>query len=127
MEVDDIFPIIEASVLLGFGEIREGDFIITDRGRKFSEADTLVKKEIFKETALRNIQLIKQIMQVLQSTSKHRMSEEFFIEILENHFTKEEAWNQLETAIDWGRYAELFAYDYDTGELYLEIEQEEEA
>lgn len=124
MEVDDIFPLIEASVFLGFGQIKEGDFLITEKGRQFSEADALMKKEIFKETALNNIQLIKQIMQVLQTTSKHRMSEEFFIEILENHFTKEEAWNQLETAIDWGRYAELFAYDYDTGELYLEIEEE---
>lgn len=127
MEVDDIFPLIEASVFLGFGQIKEGDFIITEKGRQFSEADALTKKEIFKETALKNIQLIKQIMQVLQTTSKHRMSEEFFIEILENHFTKEEAWNQLETAIDWGRYAELFAYDYDTGELYLEIEEETSA
>ena len=48
------------------------------------------------------------------------MSEDFFIEILENYFTEEEEWNQLETAIDWGRYAELFAYDYDAGEIYLE-------
>lgn len=125
MEVDDIFPLIEASVFLGFGQIKEGDFLITEKGRQFSEADALMKKEIFRETAMNNIQLIKQIMQVLQTTSKHRMSEEFFIEILENHFTKEEAWNQLETAIDWGRYAELFVYDYDTGELYLEVEEKE--
>ncbi len=125
MEVDDIFPLIEASVFLEFGEIKEGDFIITDIGRGFSEADALKKKELFRVTAQNNIQLIKQVMQVLQSTSKHRMSEDFFLEILENHFTKEEAWNQLETAIDWGRYAELFAYDYDTGELHLELEQEE--
>lgn len=120
MEVDDIYPIIEASVFLGFGDIMEGDFIITPMGRQFSEADTLTKKEIFRATALNNIQLLKQIVQVLQTTSKHRMSEDFFIEILENHFTTDEAWNQLETAIDWGRYAELFAYDYDSGELYLE-------
>ncbi len=120
MEVDDIFPLIEASVFLGFGEIREGDFIITDIGRQFSEADALKKKELFRVTALNNIQLLKQIVQVLQTISKNRMSEDFFLEILENHFTNDEAWNQLETAIDWGRYAELFAYDYDNGELYLE-------
>lgn len=125
MEVDDIFPIIEAATFLGFGEIKEGDFIITEKGRAFSEADTLQNKEIFRDTALSNIQLIKQIMQVLSSTAKHRMSEDFFVEILENHFTTDEAWNQLETAIDWGRYAELFAYDYDSGELYLEQAYEE--
>lgn len=120
MEVDDIFPLIEAAGFLGFGEIREGDFIITDKGGEFSEADTLMKKDLFRDTALHNIQLLKQIMQVLQSTSKRRMTEDFFIDVLENHFTTEEAWNQLETAIDWGRYAELFAYDYDSGELYFE-------
>ncbi len=70
--------------------------------------------------AISNIQLLKQIFQVLSTSAKHRMSEDFFIEILENYFTEEEAWNQLETAIDWGRYAELFAYDLDSGEVYLE-------
>ena len=120
MEVDDIFPLIEASVFLGFGDIQEGDFIITPTGTKFSDADTLKKKVIFRDAALKNIQLIKQILQVLQATAKHRISEDFFTEILENHFTPDEVWNQLETAIDWGRYAEIFAYDYDTGELYLE-------
>lgn len=120
MEVDDIFPLIEASVILDFGEIREGDFILTEKGKNWAEADTLEKKEIFREVALQNVQLIKQIMQVLSTISKHRVSEEFFIDILKNHFTPEESWNQLETAIDWGRYAELFAYDYDAGELYLE-------
>lgn len=120
MEVDDIFPLIEASVILDFGEVREGDFILTEKGKNWAEADTLEKKEIFKESALQNVQLIKQIMQVLSTISKHRVSEEFFIDILKNHFTPEESWNQLETAIDWGRYAELFAYDYDAGELYLE-------
>lgn len=123
MEVDDIFPLIEASVILDFGEVREGDFILTEKGKNWAEADTLKKKEIFKEVALQNVQLIKQIMQVLSTISKHRVSEEFFIDILKNHFTPEESWNQLETAIDWGRYAELFAYDYDAGELYLEEPQ----
>jgi NitT/TauT family transport system ATP-binding protein len=120
MEVDDIFPLIEAGAFLGFGETKEGDFLITEKGRVFSEADMLRKKELFRDTALRNIQMIKQIVQVLHSAPKHRITEEFFIDILGNHFTTDEAHTQLEIAIDWGRYAELFAYDYDTGELYLE-------
>lgn len=59
-------------------------------------------------------------MQVVSTIQKHRVSEDFFIDILKNHFTPDEAWNQLETAIDWARYAELFVYDYDSGEIYLE-------
>jgi NitT/TauT family transport system ATP-binding protein len=120
MEVDDIFPLIESSVILGFGEIKDGDFILTKKGKKWAEADTLKKKEIFREAVIQNVQLIRQIMQILTTISKHRVSEDFFMDILQNYFTPEEALNQLKTAIDWGRYAELFAYDYDAGELYLE-------
>lgn len=120
MEVDDIFPLTEAAVFLGFAEIKEGDILLKEQGKVFAEADALKKKEIFREMAISNIQLLKQIFQVLSTSAKHRMSEDFFIEILENYFTEEEAWNQLETAIDWGRYAELFAYDLDSGEVYLE-------
>lgn len=120
MEVDDIFPLTEAAVFLGFAEIKQGDILLTEQGKVFAEADPLKKKEIFRETSLSNIQLIKQIVQVLSTSAKHRMSEDFFIEILQNYFTEEEGWNQLETAIDWGRYAELFAYDLDAGEIYLD-------
>lgn len=28
--------------------------------------------------------------------------------------------DQIDTVIDWGRYAELFGYDKDSDELYLE-------
>jgi NitT/TauT family transport system ATP-binding protein len=120
LEVDDVFPLIEAAAFLGFASVKEGDIKLTDVGFNFSRSDLLEKKVIFREMALKNIQLINQIYQVLTKTEKKRMSEDFFIEILENHFTKDEAWNQLEIAIDWGRYAELFAYDYDSGELYIE-------
>jgi NitT/TauT family transport system ATP-binding protein len=35
-------------------------------------------------------------------------------------FSPQEARNQLDTAIDWGRYAELYDYDSDDEELTLE-------
>lgn len=126
LEVDDVFPLIEASQLLGFAEVQEGEIKLTPIGKAFSKSDVLEKKIIFREMALKNIQLIKQIYQVLLTAKNKRISEDFFLEILENHFTKDEAWNQLEIAIDWGRYAELFAYDYDTGEFYIEEEQGED-
>ncbi len=122
LEVDDVFPLIEASALLGFAEVKEGDIKLTPVGKAFSKSDVLEKKIIFREMALKNIQLVKQIYQILMNAKNKRISEAFFLEILENHFTKDEAWNQLEIAIDWGRYAELFAYDYDTGEFYIEEE-----
>ena len=43
-----------------------------------------------------------------------------FLDILENHFTSKEAQRQLRTAMDWGRYAELFSYDEPSGEIFIE-------
>ena len=41
---------------------------------------------------------------------------------MEQSFSPEEARRQLDTAIDWGRYAKRFAYDDEQGEVYVEEE-----
>ena len=46
-----------------------------------------------------------------------------FLNELENYFSEEESERILRTIIDWGRYAEILAYDYDSGELSLENPQ----
>jgi hypothetical protein len=47
----------------------------------------------------------------LESKSDHVMPLEFFHDILDEHFTESEVEKQLETALNWGRYAEIFSYD----------------
>jgi len=46
------------------------------------------------------------------------------IDELAHSFSSEEARRQFETAVDWGRYAELFAYDDTSGELRLDEEHQ---
>ena len=41
-------------------------------------------------------------------------------DVLRRGFSPQEARSQLDTAIDWGRYAELFAYDDQEGTFYRE-------
>ena len=53
--------------------------------------------------------------------STARCSEQFFLDILRRGFTDEEARHQLDIAIDWGRYGELYDYDANTGLLSLEL------
>ena len=47
------------------------------------------------------------------------MAWEYFLNKLQADFGNR-AEDQLDIAIRWGHHAELFAYDDDTGELYLE-------
>lgn len=55
----------------------------------------------------------------LRTKSDHTIEEEFFHDLLAEHFTEEEVQRQLETALNWGRYAEIFDYDSETGRLVL--------
>lgn len=127
LEADDLLPLAEAASILGFARIEEGDIALTDLGRRFVTSDILESKKVFREAVLHNVVLVNQILQALRGARGRDMNEEFFIEFLQNHFTEEEAWRQLETAVDWGRYAELFAYDEEAGVLYLEEETSTDA
>lgn len=119
MEVDDLLPIVEAAGLLGFIRLREGDVEITPEGRAFAEADILTRKVLFRQAALQHVRLLQQIEHALGTKSDHALPDDFFLDILEEHFSEEESQRQLSTAIHWGRYAEIFDYDTESGRLIL--------
>lgn len=110
-EIDDLLPIVEAAALLGFVKVSEGDVEITPEGLDFANAPILRQKELFRNAALERVMLLKQIKKALDSKSDHTLPDDFFHDILDEHFTEEETLRQLETAINWGRYAELFDHD----------------
>jgi len=122
LEVDEILPLVEAADLLDFAEVAEGDVWLTDEGKHFAEADILTKKEIFRKQALARVELIREIVAALQRAPKRRIAEEMLFAKLEETFSPREARRQLDTAIDWARYAELFGYDDDKAEFFLEEE-----
>jgi NitT/TauT family transport system ATP-binding protein len=74
---------------------------------------------MFRKAALANIPILRQMEQALKAKSDRTLSDEFFHDLLDEHFSDDEARRQLETAIQWGRYAELFDYDAATGKLTL--------
>jgi len=117
MEADDLLPIVRAAELLGFLRLPEGDAELTSAGRAFAEADIQTRKQIFRAAALEHAPLLRQIERALAAKSDHTMPKEFFLDVLDEHFTDDEARRQMETAIEWGRYAELFDYDAANGRL----------
>jgi NitT/TauT family transport system ATP-binding protein len=117
-ELDDLLPIVEAASMLGFIVVTEGDAEITTEGREFAEADILQRKELFRKAA-QNVPLIRQITRSLEAKADHSLAEEFFYDLLEEHFSDDEIKRQLETAINWSRYAELFDYDSTSERFYI--------
>jgi NitT/TauT family transport system ATP-binding protein len=119
LEIDDILPIIEAGVLLGYVSVSEGDVQITETGRLFAEADILAQKDLFRDAAVKHVPLLDQIRRAVVAKRDHRVADDFFRDLLDEYFTEEELQRQLETAIEWGRYAELFDHDAEQKRFFL--------
>jgi NitT/TauT family transport system ATP-binding protein len=119
MEVDDLLPTVEAATLLGFLHLHEGNGELTPEGRAFAEADIDTQKVIFREAALKHVPIVRQMDQALRAKSDHRISDDFYLDILDDHYSEDEAKRQLDTAISWGRFAEIFNYDSKSGRLFL--------
>jgi NitT/TauT family transport system ATP-binding protein len=118
-EVDDLLPLTDAAEMLGFAEVEDADLQITELGREWSEADILTSKSIFAGAAGERAPLVRAILRGLESSKDGTLNERFFLDLLGRGFTADEARAQLDTAIGWGRYGELFDYDSLTGELTL--------
>jgi NitT/TauT family transport system ATP-binding protein len=119
LDAEDLLPIVEASALLGFATLKEGDVEITAEGIRFAEADILTRKILFRQAALKHIVILQQIDSVLHAKTDHSIPEEFFYDILDEHFSQDEVQRQFETAVNWGRYAEIFDFDRTSHRLVL--------
>lgn len=117
MDVEDLLPILEACVLLGFGWLKEGDVQLSSQGVRFADADIQKRKILFREAALEHVTILKQIDSILKKKSDHAISDEFFHDILDEHFSEDEVQRQFDTAMNWGRYAEIFDYNRESGRL----------
>jgi NitT/TauT family transport system ATP-binding protein len=125
-EIDDLLPIVDAAHLLGFLTIEEGDAAITPAGANFANAEIRLQKELFREAALEHILLLRQIRRALETKSDHTVPEEFFLDMLDEQFSEEESKRQVETAVNWGRYAELFDFDASRRRFTMPEDLEEE-
>jgi NitT/TauT family transport system ATP-binding protein len=119
MDSDSLLRLIEAAEMLGFATVAEGDITLTPLGETFAEASILARKEIF-ATRMRRVPLIRWLMTLLQAAEGQRLERGVVETALGLEFPAEEAERQMETAINWGRYAEVLAYDDGDEVLYLE-------
>ncbi|WP_406463290.1 nitrate/sulfonate/bicarbonate ABC transporter ATP-binding protein [Streptomyces sp. NBC_01622] len=119
LEIDDILPLVDALDLLGFAAVHGDDLLLTDTGTEFAGADVQKSKSIFAQAAL-NAPLVKLITSSLRQNPDGTLRAGFFRDVLAHHFTSEQVTRQLETATDWGRYAELYSYDAEPQEYRLD-------
>lgn len=120
LNVDDLFPLVELAEIFRFSQVIDGEVELTLAGKIFANADILERKHIFARHLIKYIPFAKRIRWVLDERPGHHASKERFLAELEDFLSEEEAERVLKVIIEWGRYAEIFAYDDKTGMLSLE-------
>jgi NitT/TauT family transport system ATP-binding protein len=120
LEADELFPVAEAMQMFHFAEVEGGDIKLTDIGKQFAELGTDDRKKLFQKQLLAYIPLATHIRRVLQERANHVAPKSRFLDELEDHMSTEDAEHTLRAVTAWGRYAEAFAYDDDTGMFSLE-------
>lgn len=117
--IDDVLAILDAAVLLRFATVDAGTVALTRDGRTFATASIQESKELFRKHALAHVRILETVVNTLQAKENKSMRAEFFLDLLEEHYSAGEAQRQFETAVDWGRYAELFEYDAGSQRVWL--------
>ncbi|MGI9952896.1 AAA-associated domain-containing protein [Moorellaceae bacterium AZ2] len=119
LELDDIGPVIEAATLLGFIETSNGDISLTELGKSLLAADINGRKAILARQ-LKTLNVFQKVLQLLNSTRKRSVRREKVVDLFEQSMSDEDAEQLFQTIVDWGRFAEVIAYDTQGERLYLE-------
>ena len=119
VDSNHLLALIEAAELLGFASVAQGDISLTPLGETFAEASILGRKAIF-AARLRRVPLFRWLLSLLKASNRQQLDHAVVQTALALEFPAEEAERQVEIAIQWGRYAEVLAYDDAEERFYLE-------
>jgi NitT/TauT family transport system ATP-binding protein len=104
---------------LGLAHVDKGDIALTAVGRRYVEAEQALKQELFGQQLLEHIPLVADIRRGLENEPSGTVPGKRFLELLADFLKEDEAERVLQVAIEWGRYGEVYEYDFRTGMFTL--------
>ncbi|MBB2955478.1 NitT/TauT family transport system ATP-binding protein [Bifidobacterium commune] len=119
-EVDDLFPLIDAATMLSLLTVNNGHCSITKEGDRWCHAGVLEAKQMFAQLVMDHAPLVRTIDRALHNNPDKDLRGELILDLLRSQHTDEEAQQQFDIAVTWGRYGELFDYDSDDDKLTLD-------
>jgi NitT/TauT family transport system ATP-binding protein len=112
---------VKAAELLGLVETPAQEVRLTAVGRAFVAADPDGRKRIF-HRQLHAIPTFRYLTEALRRAPAMRLPAGVVEEELVMHLPDEPPEQLFATIVSWGRYGELFGYDPDAREVYLDME-----
>jgi NitT/TauT family transport system ATP-binding protein len=120
LEIDDLFPVAETLQMLRLADVEGGDLRLTPEAIQFADATVDERKRLFARHLLAYVPLAAHVRRVLDERKSHSAPKSRFLDELEDHMSPEAAEQSLRALVSWARYAEVFAYDDETGSFSLE-------
>jgi len=109
----ELLEVINALLLLGFAYLHGGDILLTELGARYVASSE--RQAVFGRQLLEHVPLIAYICHGLAQDKSGDLPEDLFLKLLRFTLSEEEAQRALRVAIEWGRYGDLFEYDFNTG------------
>ncbi len=121
IELNDkqLLEVSHALTILGFAKLTNGDIIITPLGKSYVAASNTDRHAIFGKQLLENVPLVAYIRHGLEQDSSGDLPEDLFLNLLRFTLNEAEAAHALRVTIEWGRYGDLFEYNFNTGVIHL--------
>ena len=119
LDLDELFPIIEALQLLRFAQLKSSRVELTFAGKLFADATLLDQKQVFARQLLDYMPIVKHIHKKLNEKGKAIHQSEI-LSLLEQKLSDGAALDVFKTVIEWSRYAEIFAFDANSGHISLD-------
>ena len=110
LDLDELLPLLEAARLLDWVVVAAGDYDLTPEGRRVARAGSRERQRLLRARAL-HLPLIAMIARAFEH--RGHVSRQTIAAALPARFGVAEVERQIDTAVDWGRQAEVFDYDAD--------------
>ena len=120
LEADELLPIAETLQLMRFAEIEGRTIRLTAAARRYVNAEVDARKQLFAQNLLAYVPLASHIRRVLDDRASHQAPARRFRDELEDFMSEDYAEETVNAVVDWGRYAEIFAFHDDMDQFSLD-------
>jgi NitT/TauT family transport system ATP-binding protein len=115
--------LVKAAELLELVDTPKQRVILTDSGRRFVEGDINIQKSMLHDL-FGALGIVQQVIVLLKQSETLRLPVEVIEQKVTEWLPNENPKNVVAVLISWGRFSEVFGYNDDAKELYLDVGQE---
>lgn len=107
----DLLPVAEVLQLLRLADLQDGHITLLPAGQRYADSAVDERKQLFAQHLLKYVPLVGHVRRVLDDRPTRTAPARRFRDQLEDFMSEHDAVITLDCVTQWGRYAELFAYD----------------